>query len=40
MGKYQGFSWLVVFGTGWDGTVLTCLAKKKKKAERDETVKY
>ena len=31
----QGFSWLVIFQTGRDGTVLICLAGKKLKTGRD-----
>ena len=36
---FQGFSWLVIFETGRDGTVLTCLAGRKLKAGQDGTVK-
>ena len=36
---YQGFSWLVIFETGRDGTALTGLAGKIVKTGRDGTAK-
>ena len=33
------FSWLAIFETGRDGTVLTCLVGKQLKTGRDGTVK-
>ena len=36
---YQGFSWLVIFETGRDGTVVRCLAGNKLKTGRGGTIK-